>query len=420
MYKNKAFLITIITFLSILPVISQNNTNSPYTSLGYGELSDNNSGEQRAMGGVAIGSRSKYRINSVNPASYSAADSVTFMFDVGVSALGSRFKDDLGQKKSTFNANLDYITLQFRLFKGVGLSAGLQPYSFAGYDYTLTDSTFTELQTNEMDTLVSSKAYYGSGGFSQFYVGLSVDLFKHLSLGANVYYMFGDYSNRKALAFNKSNHPTIYEYTNINANTFRFRLGAQFYNTFADKHDVTLGVIYEPKMSLNGDSRKIYQENNTIIDTTYLSNGFDIPQIFGAGLFYTYDEKLSIGFDYSLQQWKDAKYYGATNALSNRTKLALGVEYQPNFRSRKFFQRTMYRAGLNMTDPYYKLDDKEAGKNFGITFGVGLPLSNSSRTMLNFAFEYGKVNSFEQLKEDYFKLTFNFAFTETWFFKRKL
>ena len=84
-------------------LVGQNNTNSPYTRFGYGELIDANSGEQRAMGGIGIGSRNSSSINAMNPASYSAVDSMTFMFDFGVSGLISRFSDPTG-KNSIFNS----------------------------------------------------------------------------------------------------------------------------------------------------------------------------------------------------------------------------------------------------------------------------------------------------------------------------
>jgi hypothetical protein len=44
----KPFLLVFVLFLVQLSV-GQNNTNSPYTRYGYGELVDVNSAEQRAM-----------------------------------------------------------------------------------------------------------------------------------------------------------------------------------------------------------------------------------------------------------------------------------------------------------------------------------------------------------------------------------
>jgi len=119
MYKNKLLLLVLASIIFAQFTNGQNNTNSPYTRFGYGDISDTNNGEQRALGGVSIGSRSNTSINTVNPASYSAVDSMTFMFDIGSSALMSRFTDQSG-KRSTFNANLEYITMQFPLSKYVG------------------------------------------------------------------------------------------------------------------------------------------------------------------------------------------------------------------------------------------------------------------------------------------------------------
>ena len=60
--------------------VAQNNTNSPYTRYGYGQLAEQGSGNSRAMGGIAYGLRDRYQINFANPASYTAVDSLTFIF----------------------------------------------------------------------------------------------------------------------------------------------------------------------------------------------------------------------------------------------------------------------------------------------------------------------------------------------------
>ena len=67
----------------LLPLMAQNNTNSPYTRFGYGDLGERSFGAGRAMGGVGYGLRSPKQINPMNPASYSCMDSLTFLFDFG-------------------------------------------------------------------------------------------------------------------------------------------------------------------------------------------------------------------------------------------------------------------------------------------------------------------------------------------------
>lgn len=421
MYKNKAFLFVLLSlFLSQLAV-GQNNTNSPYTRFGYGDVSDANSGEQRAMGGVALGARSNRYINTTNPASYSAVDSMKFMFDLGSSALISGFSTTAGTNHK-FTANLDYITMQLPLAKNVGFSVGLLPYSFVGYNYATSGNQLTGYGLSDFDTISYRKCNSGTGGFSQVYAGLSANLFDHVSLGVNAYYMFGVINNQHSLRLLSYSDSTI-QYNTISANNFRFRYGVQFYNTFAKKHDVTLGLIYEQKQKLNGSSSQV--TSGVLYETTTATandSTYEIPTMYGVGLYYTYDKKLSIGLDYTLQQWGDVKFRGV-NSLSNRSKIALGMEYLPNPRGRKFTERMTYRAGFNLSDPYYQVNSTVPPKNYGVSVGLGLPLyDNAAQTikMLNLTFEYGKIGSTELLREDFFKFTLNVAFNEHMFFKRKL
>ena len=132
--------ITIIIGLILsLMIIAQNNTNSPYTRYGYGQLEDDCFSRSQAMGSTSIGLRTKNSINPNNPASYSSLDSTSFIFEMGVSGLLSNFRS-AGTQNTSFTGNLDYIALQSPITKWMGLSAGLIPYSYVGYNYKYTDS----------------------------------------------------------------------------------------------------------------------------------------------------------------------------------------------------------------------------------------------------------------------------------------
>jgi len=417
MFKNKIYLLLFLGLLISQYSFSQNNTNSPYTRFGYGELNDNNSGEQRALGGLGIALRSNSSINVVNPASYSSVDSLTFMFDIALSALGSRFTDPSGNKYS-MNSNIEYITMQFPLSKHMGFSAGLQPYSFSGYNFYSTGTLSTDIFP---DTVTYNELYFGSGAISQVYAGLSYKLFNHISLGVNSYYMFGKAANIKDLSFsNTTNFHETVQTKSMEINNFRFRYGVQLFNTFNKVHTVTLGGIYEPKAKMNGNFSEVTSGVLTEYtpDSTF-NNSFETPEIFGAGLNYSFKNSISIGVDYSLQKWGEAQYFGKTDSLNNRSKISVGVEYIPNPKGRKYSDRIHYRAGFNLSDPYYKTGAVTPAKNFGISFGIGLPLKNSN-SLVNATIEYGKVGSSNMLREDYMKFTLNVPFVETWFFKRKL
>jgi len=422
MYKNKVLVLVLSSLVSLQFVVAQNNINSPYTRYGYGDISETNSGEQRALGGVAIGSRSHSYINTVNPASYSAVDSMTFMFDIGTSALSSRFSD-ANKSVRTFNANLEYLTMQFPLSKGMGFSAGLLPYSFAGYNTYNIDS----IPNPEGGSIFTAKNFTGNGGFSQVYMGLSKKIGKHISLGANIYYMYGSVNNTRSVRILGSTTDSTVQTNSIKASNFRLRYGIQYFNTFDKKHDVTLGLIYEHRAKLNGDFSQITA--GVLSDTTINNYQFELPTVFGIGLNYTYDSRISIGLDYSLQKWASTKYFWnpttSTNAenLNDRSKLSLGIEYTPKPLGRKFSDRIHYRVGSNISNAYYNVPGVTLPKNYGLSFGIGLPLYNKftqTVSTLNASIEYGKVGSSTNLREDYFKFTMNLVFNEHWFFKRKL
>ena len=114
--------------LALIAVMAtaQSGTNSPYTRYGFGQLSDQSFGNSKAMGGIAYGLRNGFQINASNPASYSAVDSLTFLFDAGLSLQNANFKEGT-IKTNAKNSTIDYIAMQFRLMENLGFAAGFLP-----------------------------------------------------------------------------------------------------------------------------------------------------------------------------------------------------------------------------------------------------------------------------------------------------
>ena len=130
----------IVASLMVVGVWAQNATSSPSSRFGYGELNNNLPAAYRAMGGLGIGMRSNRAINPSQPASYTACDSLTFMFDLAGSFLYTNYGDSYGQNNK-FNGNLEYITMQFPLWhKHIAMSLGVTPYSAMGYSFAIADS----------------------------------------------------------------------------------------------------------------------------------------------------------------------------------------------------------------------------------------------------------------------------------------
>lgn len=415
MYKNRILLFVCISLFFSTLTFSQNNTNSPYTRFGLGNVSDNANSARRALGGTSIGFRSAKEINTVNPASYSAVDTLSFMFDVGLSAMYSHFSDHSGSV-GKFNGNLEYITLQFPVARFLGVSAGLLPYSFSGYSF----SNNTKIQIdpqNPADTVWATSTYGGSGTVSQVYFGVAGKFMKHFSAGINAYYMFGNITNSRTVSYTTSGYNLTSQDNRISISAFRMRYGLQYFRTLNDRHDISVGVFYENKMNMRGAS---FSKINTsqVYDTLSNSNYFDLPQSFGIGAYYSFNKQLTVGVDFSFQQWKNAKFFGQTDSLANRWKVSAGIEFVKDANSYRYSDHLRYRAGLMLSNSYYDINGKFMPLNIGLSVGLGIPMPKSN-SMLNASLEYGKIGNRSTMSENYLKLTISATINEFWFFKRE-
>ena len=89
-YQRQVISILLLTLLPLTATAQSNGTNSSYSRYGLGLLCDQSQGYNRSMGGVGQALRSGNRLNKLNPASYSAIDSLSFLFDVGMSLQRTR------------------------------------------------------------------------------------------------------------------------------------------------------------------------------------------------------------------------------------------------------------------------------------------------------------------------------------------
>ena len=400
----------IVSLLVVLMMVvcawAQNATSSPSSRFGYGDLNANLPNAYRAMGGVGIGMRSNKVINPAQPASYTACDSMTFMFDIAGSLLYTSYGDVNGVN-SRMNGNLEYLTVQFPLWRQhIAMSAGVTPYSAVGYKFALADSINSDYYY--------LKSYSGSGGFTQVYAGLSFNICDWVALGVNAYYMFGSVTQNRNLTFTDASLDSVSQVDNLTANSLRLRYGVQLFHTFG-KHSISLGAIYEHKQAF---SRMTYEQiENTTNDTvSTMYGGFEMPMTYSLGLSYDYANRFLLGLDYQYQDWANASYFGENNGLNSRHRWAMGIEYRNNPESRKYIDRIMWRAGVNYTTSYTSNYDHP---ELGVTVGVGFPLKTSG-TVINTTLEYGRRGNVNILNENYLRFVVSASICEHWFFKRKL
>lgn len=402
----RRYIVLVVAAMMAVGAWAQNATSSPTSRFGYGELNNNLPGAYRGMGGVGIGMRSNKVINPAQPASYTSCDSMTFMFDIAGSLLYTNYGDSYGQSNKV-NGNLEYMTMQFPIWRQhIAMSLGVTPYSAVGYNFALTDSI-------NQDYYYSQK-YRGTGGFTQVYGGLSANICDWVALGVNVYYMFGNIEQSRGLSFTDATMDSVQMVERLSANSLRLRYGMQVFHTFG-KHTVNMGAVYENKQPF---SRMNYEQiEMTTADTiSNISTGFDMPMMYGVGLSYSYANRWLIGADYMCHDWANANYFGQTQSLKKRHRMALGAEYRNDPTSRKYVDQIYWRLGVNYTTAY---TNRYNEAEWGVSMGVGFPLRTAG-TVINTTLEYGKRGTRNVLSENYLRLVVNASISEHWFFKRKL
>ena len=431
--KQYKRLLSILTLMLItLFATAQNGSNSPYTRYGFGQLSDQSFGNSKAMGGLTYGLRNKYQINAANPASYSAVDSLTFLFDAGMSLQNTNFTEN-GTKTNAKNSTVDYIAMQFRLYKGLGFTAGFIPYSIVGYN--MSRSSVIQGSTDQYgNTTTAMETFTGEGGVQQIFAGLGYEPVKNLSIGANISYIYGDISHSASTSFSNTNAALSLWTEELSIRDFKLDLGLQYTQNLKEKHNVTLGAVYSFGKDLNSDANKAiktYNSSSVILSetTSSISNACSLPESFGVGATYVYDNRLTVGLDYMQQKWESVKFPTTQNGqymsqegqFTDRTKIAAGVEYLPDPYNRNLLKRIRYRMGAYYSTPYVKVDGKEGAEEYGVSLGLGLPIFQS-RSVLNISGQYVKVSPkvTGMLEENTLRVNIGLTFNERWFMKWKV
>ncbi len=413
MKLNKKIATILLAIFTIASAYADNGINSPYSRYGVGLLSNQSLGINRQMGGLGYGLRSHSYINILNPASFAQADTLTMLFETGFSLQNVNFKE--GNKQiNAKNASFDYIAIQFRVCKNLGLSAGFLPYSNVGYSFSNS--------SNEGQNESSINSYNGSGGIYQPYIGLGWKPFNWLSVGAMGSYIYGDITHEVGINFNNStDRSRIY---NLSMRSYKLDFGLQLSTKIGKKHDVVFGATYSLGHDLNADA-KITETTSSSTSTKNIKEGFKLPHTYGVGFVYGYNDKLKVGADYTFQQWSSSTFFGTDRGV-DRSKISVGAEYSPNVLSKNLFKMMSYRAGAYYAQPYTEVNGKKGCEEFGVSAGISLPFYNrnnkTSHATLHISGEYVRMEprSSGMIAENCLRINIGITFNESWFMKLKV
>jgi hypothetical protein len=416
-------LLLVSTFSIANFALAQDRISSPYSRFGLGELFQSTHANNMAMGGISTGVYNRFFVNPSNPASYSAFDSLSFVFDLGLYTKFSDFSTTSQSQSATFTS-LGNLSFGFPVTNWWRGAFGLIPYSATGYKMTdyHTDTIFDNYRN----------VYEGKGGVNQFFIGSSFDITRNLSVGLNVSYLFGTTDRSTATVFPDS----LYRFNVKRTNSARvhdlvLNYGLMYHRNLNKGYHLTVGASFFAKSNVNVKADKIaytYTSSSlgvdNIRDTLLLENNskeeITLPMGIGAGLSFGRGSKWLVGGDFSYKQWEDFKFFAAPEPLANNMQFAVGGFYNPSVSTvSNYFNRVTYRAGVRYSDGFLELRDQRINE-FGISFGVGLPLPRTNST-INLAVEVGSRGTKNEnlIQENYVKFTLGLSIFERWFVIRK-
>jgi hypothetical protein len=382
----------------------------------------------RAMGGTGLAIRDNKQINYLNPASYTSIDSMSFLFDFGIMGHYT-YTETSASNDDFYGVNMDHLALSFPITRWWAASIGVLPYSKVGY--TIKEEDYMD-NVGFIDYL-----YTGNGGINQLNLGTAVKPFDRLSIGANFKYLFGsiDLTRTLVFPFDRERSSTDVQSKTL-VNDFLIDLGIQYSQVFKEDFNITAGLIFDNKTSLSARNqtlkRNIFQgspqavNDSTILDPVFVLGGdttkgnIVIPANLGAGIAFSYQGKLRIAFDYYRQDWSNSTFFNRNEPLTTSSSFHGGLQYVPDPEAmRGYHKRIAYRLGGHYKNSYLQLEGEQL-KDYGISFGVGLPLRNT-KSSFNLAVEAGRRGTLENnlIRENYVFLSFSVTLHDFWFMKRK-
>ncbi len=409
---------------------AQDGTISPYSFFGIGDLKNASTVENQMMGGIGVYADSIH-LNLKNPAAYGKLGLEVMdkeglvTYTAGVSNKQYTLKSFTEEQKSSITS-LDYLALGFSVGNGLGMGFGIMPYSSVGYN-------LAEEQTTASGSLVN--VYSGEGGLTRAFYSIGYEIIEDLSIGATINFNFGTLDSERLQQVEDIQFGT-FDRRSSRVNGFDFNYALNYIPIIKGRQRLHTSIRVNTQGNLvSKNERQIgsfsvanggtIEELEVNLASQNLSNTeLKIPTTTTLGIGYGEDYKWFVGAEYSFQEMSsfENSFLGADNiSYEDASSFALGAFITPDHNSfSSYLKRVTYRAGLRLDQTGMLVDDVDIN-NFGITFGLGLPLGRSFSN-LNLGFEFGKrgTTRADLIEESYFKFNVGLSLNDRWFQKRKI
>lgn len=414
----KHFLILAFCCITAVRSYSQ-ETNSPYSFLGIGEVYNGGTSINTMSGGLGVASSNGLYINTLNPAML-VRNRYT-VFEMGVN---TEFKSmqNTAQRSNTYSGTISPIFLALPASPKWTLALGLAPYSTVDY------KTVASRKSNILGTDSITYTYSGNGGLNKAIVSNGFKLGKNMAIGLESSLIFG-VINRNVVTqnFNDAQRYQVTLANRTNYSGLHFKLGYAWRPKIGKDYFLNFGATAEVAQNLGTKSFRsfnIYDASGiTLVNADTLeqsSSSLKLPANYKVGVSLEKTGKLLVSLDYSLTKWSGfTNISGSSNNLKDAHTIAIGAEFIPQFDAISgYFNHVMYRAGANYTQSPYSLNNGEPAKDMSFSVGVSLPLRTIS--YINIGFVRGKrgVLATNGLEEVYNKVVVGFSLGDFYWFRK--
>lgn len=434
---NKGAILGLLLVSMSFTLIAQQNSVSPYSRLGMGELRLPNYTRQLSMGGTSLASRDALFLNPENPASYSELSLTTFQIGMAGSFIEQSQQDpDISIDNTT--AGLRYFAVGIPLTEWWGSALGLQPYSSKGYN----------IRTERIgpDNIEIIDEFQGNGGFSQLYWGNSFEIAEGLSLGANISYLFGTNSETETVYWQAENLYISQFDDRVRANGFRFNYGAQYSLDLAGDKVLNLGITFANASDLpvEVESYRYVIEGvrgpvDSLISSGQRDDNITLPSKLAGGLYYGKQSKRSpnnawgIGLDYEMYNGSEFRNVAGQQELDDGFSVQAGAHITPGLtwdavaRNGSYLGAMEYRIG-GYFERTPMVVNNMAIDDYGITFGIGFPIRQRGLapgevkvSNVNLGMRLGRRGTLENnlIRENYLSLYLGISLNDKWFIDYK-
>ena len=412
---NKIF--TLLFFIFISESLIAQQSSSPYSRFGLGDLKSQFSPVFNSLGGGGFAINDSKVINPFSPATYSSFESNSFLFSTGLNNELVNIESN-DESQTLNNLSLSHITFGFPLSNKIGSSFGIIPYSSVGYSMQSRDESYN-----------ADMLYNGDGGISKVYAGGSLEIHKNLSVGANASYLFGGLNRRKKLEFDDETIFNSRSNSQINVKGLFYEVGAIYSRQLeGDKSSVSIAFNASNNSEIKAKRSNLvetfeYSGEYEIVKDTFVNSvvkgDMILPRYTNFGLSYTRDKWLFV-FDYSTQNWSEYELLGESDSLVNSKRISGGFQFTPDISSvNQFYKRCHYRLGIALNTTPLQINNTQL-EDKSISFGLGIPIKKNRSTYdLSIIFGQRGTTNNNLLKENYVKIGLNMSFEGIWFVKQK-